>query len=167
MSRDSKGAGRGGHHGRPSAARHGPAAPARSPGAELHQGCFACGLLNRQGLHLAFEQTTDTEVAAVFDCAGRFEGYPGVVHGGIVSLLLDSAMTHCLFAQGRTSMTAELTVRFRKPVRSNRSAVIRAQVKRSSPRLQVLSAELIQDGETKAVGHGKFMAVAAEPAPRM
>jgi acyl-coenzyme A thioesterase PaaI-like protein len=122
-----------------------------------HPNCVACGAAHPFGLRIRFEPTGDGSVTAEVPCRNVFEGYTGRLHGGVVSMLLDSAMTHCLFARGHTAVTGELTVRFRLPVLVNRPVVLRAWVERSFPPLHVAAAELRQDGVVKATARAKFM----------
>jgi acyl-coenzyme A thioesterase PaaI-like protein len=96
-------------------------------------------------------------VAAVFDCRESVEGYEGLVHGGVITMLLDGAMAHCLFRLGHIAHTGELTVRFRHPVVVGREARVRAWQERSRGRLHVLAADLWQDGRVKAVATAKFL----------
>lgn len=77
--------------------------------------CFACGELNRDGLHLAIHTDADgawSEIAL----APRFEGWEGIAHGGVVCTLLDEVMAWSLVEQGAWGVTARLAVDFRKPV---------------------------------------------------
>jgi uncharacterized protein (TIGR00369 family) len=106
---------------------------------------------------LDFEDAGDGSVRATFDCATAFEGYPGYLHGGIISTILDSAMANCLFAQGYQAVTAELTVKFRAPVVLERAAVTEARATRDLFPLFLMEASLIQDGQTKATATAKFI----------
>ena len=125
--------------------------------ADAHANCVVCGSANGRGLKLAFHSAEDGSVQATFDCAKAYEGYPDVLHGGVVSTLLDGAMTNCLFAHGHPGLTAELTVRFRHPVCTGTAATVRAWIERRCRPLYVLKAELVQDGQIKATAGGKFM----------
>ncbi|MBU0639223.1 MAG: PaaI family thioesterase [Planctomycetes bacterium] len=122
-----------------------------------HPNCVVCGRDNHQGLQLEFRAAADGSVRATFDCRPAYEGYADVLHGGVIAALLDGAMTNCLFAHGRPGVTAELTVRFRHPVRTGRAAAVRASIERCCPPLHVLKADLTQDGQVKATACGKFM----------
>ena len=53
--------------------------------------CFACGRLNPCGLKLAFEESDDTYITH-FTGEPEHQGYDGIMHGGIVSTLLDEIM---------------------------------------------------------------------------
>ena len=91
------------------------------------------------------------------------EGYPQTLHGGIIASLLDGAMTNCLFAHGHVAMTAELRVRYRKPVLIGPEMTIRAWITRSQPPLHLLEAELQQEGCAKAIASAKFFEIYEEP----
>ena len=123
---------------------------------QVHPRCIACGFTNVNGLHLQFETDNDGGVTAMFHCDEIFEGYPGVLHGGVISTVLDGAMGHCMFARGQAAVTVEITTRFRHPVVICREAIISARITRHSHPLYLLEAEIIQDGEVKATAKGKF-----------
>jgi len=132
---------------------------APSAGERLHAQCLLCGPEHPQGLRLVFSTQADGHVEAAFLCDSTFQGYAGCLHGGIISALLDSAMTNRLFARGYVAMTGELTVRFLKPVAVNRSAVVSGRLVKSSPPLFKMEAELRQEQELMARAKAKFMEV--------
>lgn len=76
--------------------------------------CFACGKDNPIGLHLNFRETQDAYVAD-FTASPELQSYGGVVHGGIVSTMLDESMGGYLYAKGYRAVTAKLEVRYRRP----------------------------------------------------
>lgn len=84
---------------------------------DLDHNCFGCGRLNEYGLQLAFHADERGGVWADFTPAERFEGYTGMVHGGVLSTVLDEVMAWSLYRSEVWAVTAELTVRFRSPVR--------------------------------------------------
>ena len=124
---------------------------------KAHGTCVVCGVANGRGLQLEFHASEDGVVQASFDCQRAYEGYANILHGGVISALLDGAMTNCLFAHGHPGVTAELTVRFRHPVYTGASVNVRAWIERCTPPLHVLRAELVQDDQVKATAQGKFM----------
>jgi acyl-coenzyme A thioesterase PaaI-like protein len=75
----------------------------------------------------------------------------------MVSTLLDAAMTNCLFAHGCIAVTAELTVRFLRPVTADRPVAVTAWVEKSRHRLYLLAAELRQGGRLMATAAAKFI----------
>lgn len=81
--------------------------------------CFVCGLENKNGLHLRFYQTDEGEVIVETTVPDRFQGYPGIVHGGIVASLVDEALgrVHMESVEDpRFMFTAKMTVNYRMPV---------------------------------------------------
>ena len=125
--------------------------------ARVHEYCIVCGKANDQGLHVQFTQLDDGGVQGSFDCDKAYEGYPGKIHGGIISALLDGVMTNCIFAHGYAGVTGELKVRYRHPVVVGRSATVHGWIKRVSFPLYLTEAELVQDGQVKVTATAKFM----------
>ncbi len=125
--------------------------------AQSHPQCVVCGSANGHGLGLEFQLVDGGAVEASFACAPTFEGYPATLHGGVISALLDGAMTNCLFAHGRAAVTAELTVRFRHPVAIGRPVTVRAWIESSLSPLYYLAGEVRQAGQVMATAKGKFM----------
>lgn len=122
-----------------------------------HAECFACGDLNPTGLKLEFQPIGKSRVSAECILGDEYQGYPGILQGGIVSTLLDSAMTNCLFADGIEAMTVRLNVRFREPVRVNRNVTVAAQLVRQRGRFYELKASIVQDGSQRATAEGRFL----------
>lgn len=122
-----------------------------------HPHCVVCGRGLACGLDLHFVLREDGGVEAGFECAAKFQGYEGLLHGGITSSLLDGAMTNCLFAHGIVAVTAEMTVRFRHPIRLNTPAIVAAAITRLQAPLYVVEASIVQQGQVKAKAVGKFM----------
>ena len=124
---------------------------------DMHPRCVVCGRPGPAGLGLEFQVQADGSVTASFDCHDKFEGYGGMLHGGVISAIADGAMTNCLFAHGIVAVTAEIKVRFRHPVELDTPLVVRAHITRSQDPLHVVEAEIVQDGQIKAKATGKFM----------
>jgi len=123
---------------------------------QVHPDCIACGFKNINGLQLQFEADYEGGVTASFECNEMFEGYAGILHGGIISMILDSAMGNCMFSRGRATVTVEMNTKFRHPVKTGCRATVTAKITRISHPLYLLEARIIQDGEIKATGKGKF-----------
>jgi uncharacterized protein (TIGR00369 family) len=82
-------------------------------------GCFGCGQLNPHGLRLTFRTLPEAlgpGVWAPFLPDRSFEGYADVVHGGIISTVLDEIMAWALYERGIWAVTAQLTIRFHRPI---------------------------------------------------
>ena len=122
-----------------------------------HGNCVVCSSSNERGLGIEFNTLEDGSVEAVFECDKTYEGYKDLLHGGIISALLDGAMTNCMFAQGSRALTAELNVRFHQPVAIGSPAKVRAWIKKDLFPLFLVEAEVSQNQQVKASATGKFM----------
>jgi uncharacterized protein (TIGR00369 family) len=132
--------------------------------------CFACGQQNENGLRL---QPAASAGRAVLHWTPppHYQGFAGVLHGGVIATLLDEAMAHAALSLVGRAPTAELSLQFLKPVMTERELEIRAEVRERRRRILVVGAELIQDGELRARAVGKFVVLAPkapllEPGPR-
>ena len=99
--------------------------------------CFVCGLENPNGLQLRFYETGPGEVTADYTVPDHFQGYPGVVHGGIVTAMLDevTGRAHMHGEQTRFMYTAKLEIRFRKNVPIGQPLRVVGQVEKSKTRM--------------------------------
>ncbi|MGE5335317.1 MAG: PaaI family thioesterase [Nitrososphaerota archaeon] len=79
-----------------------------------YQGCFACGRRNSQGLQLTFWAEGD-EIVTEFTPDAHYQGFPGVLHGGILATLLDETLSRTASIEGRWMMTGRLEIRYRRP----------------------------------------------------
>ena len=80
------------------------------------QMCFACGLDNPIGLKMAFYEDDGGRIVASFTTHEAHQGYPGMVHGGIVTALLDEVLGRVAIASERWMVTGRLNIRFRQPI---------------------------------------------------
>jgi uncharacterized protein (TIGR00369 family) len=108
-------------------------------------------------LGLRFYPGNDGDINATFQAHSGLQGYQGILHGGVVSSLLDSAMTNCLFHQGIEAVTGDLHVRFVKSVPCDARMELRARLLKASPPLYRLRGELVIDGKIMAWAEAKFM----------
>lgn len=78
--------------------------------------CFVCGSRNERGLKLVFktgDEPDQVESEVIFP--GEFQGWDRVVHGGLVSTVLDEIMVKAAQHKGFKCVTAQINVKFRKP----------------------------------------------------
>ena len=80
--------------------------------------CFACGMENDFSLRLSFYIDESDRVVSETVIPADFQGYPGVVHGGIVATMLDETAARSVMVSdpNRHMFTGKLTTRYRKPV---------------------------------------------------
>ena len=120
--------------------------------------CFACGPDNQRGLHLEFKMNENEEMVADWTPDLDLEGYPGVIHGGVISTVLDEAMAKIVAAKGARALTADLRVRFRRTIASNERVAIHGWIASSNRRMILAEAKLTAaDGSELAHGWGTFL----------
>lgn len=127
------------------------------------RGCIVCGQENPVGLHLCFR--VDGEGAeSAWVVRPEYQGFAGVLHGGMVLALLDDAMWYAVYAREAIALTAEATVRYRARAEVGQALRVRGTVVRSRGRLFECGAELIRvgDGTVLASAEGKFVTVPAD-----
>jgi acyl-coenzyme A thioesterase PaaI-like protein len=82
--------------------------------------CFICGVENPIGLHLHIYQTEPGVIETEYIAPDHFQGYPGVLHGGIVAALLDEISGRAQMGSDplnpRFMFTGKLEIKYRKNV---------------------------------------------------
>jgi acyl-coenzyme A thioesterase PaaI-like protein len=120
--------------------------------------CFACGADNSRGLRLQFKKCEAGEMVAEWTPDPEFEGYRKIVHGGIVSTVLDEAMAKVVAASGEQALTAELRVRFRQQVPSKKMARVRGWIdSRNKRTIKTEAALTSSDGTELAHAWATFL----------
>lgn len=124
-----------------------------------HKNCFACGekRSDLSSLQLTFDAISKNKVACQVRLGEGYQGYTGVMHGGVISTLLDAAMTHCLFAKDIEAMTAKLNIRFVKPVPINQEILLEAEFCSNRRGVYNLTSAISLCGEVLAKGDAKFI----------
>ncbi len=108
--------------------------------------CFACGPKNPIGLKLRFDWDGQ-QVKARFTPGEYHQGWAGLVHGGIMSSLLDEAMSYAALYSGVNCLTARMQTRFKRPLPINEPLTVTGSVTRKTRRLVETKAELkLADG---------------------
>ena len=123
----------------------------------LHRNCFACGSNDGMGLGLKFYKHEDGTVVGSFFADPKFEGYLGIIHGGIVATLLDSAMTHCLLMMDIPALTGRLSIRYSNPIRTGAVVRLEAKVIDESHKIFTLEGKAYVDGKKAASAVAKYM----------
>jgi acyl-coenzyme A thioesterase PaaI-like protein len=102
---------------------------------DLNEGfCFGCGNNNPIGLKLKFTRDGDT-LRTEFTPDKVHQGWPGLLHGGILGCLLDEVMSNIAYATGNTCLTASITIRQKKPIAVGVPLVITARITRHRKKL--------------------------------
>jgi acyl-coenzyme A thioesterase PaaI-like protein len=123
----------------------------------LNPACFVCGEENPNGLHLAF-QSDGRSASAKWATTAGWESYKGIIHGGIISAVLDEAMSKAIISGGNEAFTADLRIRFRKKVCVEDVVLVKGWVVRDEKRKILAEASLTsEDGEERAHAWGVFL----------
>lgn len=119
--------------------------------------CFVCGPDHPRGLRLKFDASPGA-VSAEWTPSPDWEGFAGIVHGGIVGTVLDEAMSKAVAALPCEALTAELRVRFRRQVAPGERMLIRGWVNSRQKRLMEAEASLTaSDGTERAHAWASFV----------
>jgi len=107
--------------------------------------CFVCGRKNRMGLYMTFYDNGENEVCAEYTVAEDYQGYPGVVHGGVVAAMLDEtvARVSMIGDPHHFMMSVKLEVKYRHPVPTETPLKIVGRIVRLRGRLGKAVGEVI------------------------
>ncbi len=118
--------------------------------------CFVCGDKNEVGLKVDFFEE-DEKAKAEYVCTSDYEGYKGILHGGIISALLDEVMIKAIFARGSMTVTSHLEVQFRKPARIGEKLLLEGHISQDKGRLILAFGKAFrQDGTVIALAQGRY-----------
>ena len=125
--------------------------------------CFGCGQNNPIGLRLDFQwdgKTARTE----FTPTKVYQGWPGVVHGGIITSMLDEAMAYACRFDGMNCVTSKMQIRFRRPALTDESLIITGSITKKTDRWVWTKASLsLPDGTLVAEGTAAQFIIETKP----
>jgi uncharacterized protein (TIGR00369 family) len=118
--------------------------------------CFVCGDKNQVGLKLDFYER-DGKARAEFIPTENFEGYKDILHGGILSTLLDETMIKSILAKEILTVTSQIEVKFKKPAIIGEKLIIEGEITGERGRLILTEGKIFkEDGTVVAEAKGKF-----------
>jgi uncharacterized protein (TIGR00369 family) len=117
--------------------------------------CFVCGVQNPIGLKLQFVDDGDRSVCAEVNVPDPYNGYPGVVHGGIIAAILDEVSGRALLARGHDLknlfVTLKMEIRYRQPTPTNTLLTAVGNIVKASAARAVVHGEIrLLDGTVTA-----------------
>jgi len=74
--------------------------------------CIICGKKNFEGLNIKYKLSQDGTIEARWTPSLKYEGFKGIIHGGILSAVIDEAMSKAIISRHIEALTVELNVRF-------------------------------------------------------
>lgn len=122
--------------------------------------CLVCGNENAAGLKARFYELDGGELLGIFQPSDIHQSYPGRLHGGIASAILDETIGRAANVDDPETwgVTVELTVRFRRPVPLDGEIRAVARITRDSRRIFEGTGEIVlPDGTVAVEASGKYM----------
>ena len=138
----------------------------RRPDDDMYYHCFGCGPGHPTGLRVRCFKTDEGVLVPIL-IPRRYEGPPGVAHGGIVATYLDETLAGAVVrATGRVAVTGELTVRYLRPVPVETPVVGHGRVTDDHGRYLEVEGRLerLDTGEVLATARARFFPVPSAPA---
>jgi uncharacterized protein (TIGR00369 family) len=129
-----------------------------------YDGCYVCGQSHPRGLRVRFFADEEKRVYARFLPDASQTGYDDIVHGGVVSTLLDELIGWSVsLHHERLAYTAELTVRFVRPLKAGRRYLAVSSMGTGRGRCWEADGSIRDSsGEVCAKGHGKYFLLSPE-----
>ena len=119
--------------------------------------CFVCGNDNRHGLRATFQSNGDLMCSFGSVLLGEtFQGWGQIVHGGILAALLDEACIYAVMSLGQQAVTAELQVRYRKPVPCGQVVTLFGEVLKHRRQVVMARSRLVLAGEVYAEAEARL-----------
>jgi uncharacterized protein (TIGR00369 family) len=133
----------------------------------VSKNCFVCGRENPFGLKLDFYFDGKDTVTAEVNIPESYEGYPGVVHGGVITAILDECAGRAhMIDPNKFMVTAQLNVRFRKPVPTHTLLTVKGVAGERHGRVAMAHGEILdKSGEILAEADGVFVDIPENKLP--
>ncbi len=122
-----------------------------------HENCLLCGDRNRYGLRLRFYAISDSEVETVLNSNHHHQGYEGILHGGFVASLMDSAMCNVLFYRGIEAVTGDMSIRYFEEIPYACEVLLRGKFISGSAPLYKVESMLLRDDRMVVSAQARFV----------
>ncbi len=128
---------------------------------ENSKNCLVCGLKNPYGLKASFYELENNELVCIFKPSDVHQSYPGRLHGGITTALLDETIGRAILSRYEETMwgvTVEFTTSFKKPIPLDIELRVVGRITEENSRFFEGTGEiLLPGGEIAATGKGKYI----------
>ncbi len=123
--------------------------------------CLVCGMKNSFGLRSFFYELDNDELLAVFKPIEEHQSYPGRLHGGIATAILDETVGRAIMMRGSQEVwgvTLEFSTRYRQPIPLDEDIRVVGRVTKEARRHFEGTGEiLLKDGRVAVEGWGKYL----------
>lgn len=122
--------------------------------------CFTCGLKNQSGLRASFYELENKELIAMITPRDEHQGYPGRLHGGIASAILDETIGRAILIHNENvwGVTVELNVKYHKPIPLNEELRAVGRITRDTKRIfEGIGEILLNNGDVAVSASGKYI----------
>jgi uncharacterized protein (TIGR00369 family) len=127
-----------------------------------NQRCYVCGKENPAGLGVVFEINKGSRIiSAKFTPSDIYQGYEGIVHGGILTTLLDEAMVKLTVGLGIPAVTAEMMVKFKAPAAPGEELLVSGKLTRETNKLIQAEARIERGTVVIAEAKGKLLRISS------
>ncbi len=128
--------------------------------------CFVCGLKNKFGIQAHFYVTESQELVALFTPSEEHQSYPGRLHGGIASAILDETIGRAIlnkYEEEVWGVTIDLNVKFKKPIPLNEELKVVGRITNENSRMFEGTGEIVlKNGDIAVTAWGKYLKVPLE-----
>jgi uncharacterized protein (TIGR00369 family) len=122
--------------------------------------CFVCSKSNPKGIHLDIECEGPDEAIARFVLDREYEGYPGIIHGGVIAAIIDDVMGNIEFRKGYIAYTVELNIKYIKKCLVKEPLIARGMVKNFSHRIIETQGEVFDSsGDIRVMASAKYFVI--------
>ena len=121
--------------------------------------CFVCGINNELGLNSSFYEMENDELVAIFEPKKYHQGYPGRMHGGIASTVLDETIGRTILIKDKNiwGVTIDLNLKFRKPIPLDQPVKVIAKLTSENSRFFEGEGKIIlENGDVAVSAKGKY-----------
>ncbi len=128
--------------------------------------CYVCGKDNVHGLRLIFDHKPGLLRSSVV-FSKQHQGYKNIVHGGLLATVLDEMIVNLCWKEGLPAVTAELTVRLKKPTKVGQEVLLEGHLGNKRGRVLMGSSFAKNErGELLAAATATCITLGGNPKPK-
>jgi len=122
-----------------------------------YSNCFVCGDKSQCGLKVDFFDEQGV-AKAQYQASSDFEGYKDILHGGIISALLDEVMIKAVIARDILAVTASIEVKFKQPIKTGEKLLLEGKILKDQGKIITAEGKVLKEDKTvAALGFAKYV----------